>query len=133
MREESVDGTLSPVSFKGGMDTLDNDTSGRRKVRSRHNVCCSWQRNFAEHNIKQVDGMLVCKGIHQPAIWFSKIFKTALQMKIFVDKCPMKILCLMFKFMKYCENNREIVLPPLLFTPPTSDIKTELWNKVGRV
>jgi len=31
MREESVDGTLSPVSFKGGMDTLDNDTSGRRK------------------------------------------------------------------------------------------------------
>merc|ERR1719431_1353634 len=30
MREESVDGTLSPVSFKGGMDTLDNDT-GRRK------------------------------------------------------------------------------------------------------
>ena len=33
MREESVDGTLSPVSFKGGMDTLDNDTSGRRKVR----------------------------------------------------------------------------------------------------
>ena len=51
MREESVDGTLSPVSFKGGMDTLDNDTSGRRKVRSPHNVCCSWQRNFAEHNI----------------------------------------------------------------------------------
>ena len=34
MREESVDGTLSPVSFKGGMDTLDNDTSGRRKVRT---------------------------------------------------------------------------------------------------
>ena len=33
MREESVDGTLSPVSFKGGMDTLDNDTTGRRKVR----------------------------------------------------------------------------------------------------
>ena len=33
MREGSVDGTLSPVSFKGGMDTLDNDTSGRRKVR----------------------------------------------------------------------------------------------------
>jgi len=31
MREESVDGTLSPVSFKGGMDTLDNDTTGRRK------------------------------------------------------------------------------------------------------
>merc|ERR1719438_777086 len=31
MREESVDGTLSPVSFKGGMDPLDNDTSGRRK------------------------------------------------------------------------------------------------------
>ena len=61
------------------------------------------------------------------------VFKTALQMKIFVDKCPMKILCLMFKFMKYCENNREIVLPPLLFTPPTSDIKTELWNKVGKV
>ena len=27
-----MDGTLSPVSFKGGMDTLDNDTSGRRKV-----------------------------------------------------------------------------------------------------
>ena len=33
MREESVDGTLSPVSFKGGMETLDNDTTGRRKVR----------------------------------------------------------------------------------------------------
>ena len=32
LREESVDGTLSPVSLKGGMDTLDNDTSGRRKV-----------------------------------------------------------------------------------------------------
>jgi len=31
MREESVDGTLSPVSFKGCMDTLDNDTTGRRK------------------------------------------------------------------------------------------------------
>eukprot|EP00092_Neocalanus_flemingeri_P004431 GFUD01004766.1.p1 GENE.GFUD01004766.1~~GFUD01004766.1.p1 ORF type:complete len:1020 (-),score=189.29 GFUD01004766.1:493-3552(-) len=31
LREESVDGTLSPVSFKGGMDTLDNDTTGRRK------------------------------------------------------------------------------------------------------
>jgi len=31
LREESVDGTLSPVSLKGGMDTLDNDTSGRRK------------------------------------------------------------------------------------------------------
>jgi len=31
MREESVDGTLSPVSFKGGMETLDNDTTGRRK------------------------------------------------------------------------------------------------------
>lgn len=30
MREESVDGTLSPVSFKGGVDTLDTDT-GRRK------------------------------------------------------------------------------------------------------
>ena len=35
MREESVDGTLSPVSFKGGMDTLDNDTTGRRKVRDK--------------------------------------------------------------------------------------------------
>lgn len=32
LREESVDGTLSPVSMKGGMDTLDNDTTGRRKV-----------------------------------------------------------------------------------------------------
>ena len=32
IREESVDGTLSPVSLKGGMDSLDNDTTGRRKV-----------------------------------------------------------------------------------------------------
>ena len=32
-REDSVDGTLSPVSLHGqGMDTLDNDTTGRRKV-----------------------------------------------------------------------------------------------------
>jgi len=31
IREESVDGTLSPVSLKGGMDSLDNDTTGRRK------------------------------------------------------------------------------------------------------
>ena len=34
MREESVDGTLSPVSLKGGMETLDNDTTDRRKVSS---------------------------------------------------------------------------------------------------
>merc|ERR550539_1670595 len=36
MREDSVDGTLSPVSMHAGhgMDTLDNDTTGRRK-------CCS--------------------------------------------------------------------------------------------
>jgi len=33
MREDSVDGTLSPVSMHAGhgMDTLDNDTTGRRK------------------------------------------------------------------------------------------------------
>jgi hypothetical protein len=33
MREESVDGTLSPVSMKGGIELLDNDTgTARRKV-----------------------------------------------------------------------------------------------------
>ena len=42
--------------------------------------------------------MLVCKDLHQPAVWFYKTFITALQMKILLDKCPnhneMKILCL---------------------------------------
>ena len=36
MREESVDGTLSPVSIKGTVDYLDNDMgTARRKVRER--------------------------------------------------------------------------------------------------
>ena len=34
MREESVDGTLSPVSMKGTMDYLDNDLgTAKRKVK----------------------------------------------------------------------------------------------------
>ena len=43
MREESVDGTLSPVSMKGTMDYLDNDLgTARRKVLVNY---IDWQSN----------------------------------------------------------------------------------------